>query len=94
MNQYRLSVNQLESRFAEEDLEVPAEKLDVSQQRGQFWAHNYKRDMGRLEQVQQRDTKMIKGSEHLSDKERLIQVRLFSLEERKLMGRKGEKKSY
>lgn len=70
------------------------EKLDVSYQRAQFWAHNHKRDMGRLEQVQQRDTKMIKGLEHLSDKERLSQLRLFSLEERKLMGGKGGKLSY
>lgn len=42
------------SRFTEEDLE------DMSQQHSHFWAHKYKRDMGRLEQVQQTDTKMIK----------------------------------
>lgn len=52
--------------------------------------------MGRLEQLQQRDTKMIKGLEHLSDKERLSELRLFSVQERKLrMGGGGAgKKSY
>lgn len=36
---------------------------------------------------------MIKGLQHLSDKERLNELRLFSLEERKLMGGKRRKKS-
>lgn len=50
------------------------------------WAHKYRRDKGTLKQVQQRHTKMIKGLEHLSDKERLSEFRLFSLEESKLGG--------
>lgn len=62
------------------------DKLDMSLHHGQFWAHKYKRDNGTLKQVQQRHTKMIKGLEDLSDKERLSEVRWFSLEGRKLGG--------
>ena len=49
-----------------------------------FRAPQYKRDTDILERVQQRARKMMKGLEHLSYKERLRQLVLFSLEERRL----------
>jgi len=42
------------------------------------------REMGILEQVQQRATKMIKGFEHLTLEERLRELGLFSVEQRRL----------
>ena len=42
----------------------------------------YRRDMDLLECVQRRATKMIQGMEHLSYKDRLRELRLFSLDRR------------
>ncbi|KAK4830801.1 LOW QUALITY PROTEIN: hypothetical protein QYF61_013730 [Mycteria americana] len=50
----------------------------------QFWASLYNRDIDILERVQQTDTKMMKGLEHLSYEERLRDLRLFSLEKKRL----------
>ncbi len=42
----------------------------------------YKRDVGLLEQFQRRPTKMIKGLEHLSNENTLMELCFFSLEKR------------
>ncbi|KAJ7402319.1 hypothetical protein BTVI_87528 [Pitangus sulphuratus] len=52
----------------------------------QFWAPQHERDMELLEWAQWRATKMMRDLKHLSFKERLRKLALFSLEKRQLRG--------
>ncbi|PKU44394.1 hypothetical protein llap_5337 [Limosa lapponica baueri] len=52
----------------------------------QLWGPQHRRDMDRLEWVQRRTTNMIRGLEHLSYEDRLREMGLFSLENRRVQG--------
>ncbi|GAB0204707.1 hypothetical protein GRJ2_002936300 [Grus japonensis] len=52
----------------------------------QLWGPQYRRDIELLERVQRRATKLIGRMEHLSYEDRLRELRLFSLQKRRLWG--------
>ncbi len=53
----------------------------------QFWAPHHVKDTAKLEAVQRRPTKMITSLRNKPYEERLVRLKLFSLEKRKLSGK-------
>jgi len=52
----------------------------------QLWSPQHRKDMGMLDWVQKRATKMIRKMEHLAYKERLREMGLFNLQNRRFRG--------
>ena len=52
----------------------------------QMWSTQCRRDMDMSESIEKRATYMIRGMEHLSDKDRLKELGLSSLEKKRLRG--------
>ena len=52
----------------------------------QVWSFQHRKDVELLERVQKGATKMVRGLQHLSYKDRLRELGLFSLEKRRLWG--------
>lgn len=50
----------------------------------QMWCLQYRRNMDLLENIHRRATQMMQGMEHLSYRDRLRELGIFSLEKRKL----------